>query len=70
MGSNVVLKWTTTAESNNAGFEVQRLINGEYKKVGFVDSKDDGTGALRLQYQYSEQEQCSCSKLVPAGADK
>jgi hypothetical protein len=54
VGSNVNLKWTTIVESNNAGFEIQRLVNGEYKKVGFVNSKDDGTGSLQLQYQYSE----------------
>jgi hypothetical protein len=54
VGSQVVLKWTTAAESNNAGFEVQRLVNGAYKMVGFVNSKDDGTSAFQLQYQYSE----------------
>jgi hypothetical protein len=54
IGANVVLKWTTTAEVDNAGFEIQRLVNGEYKNVGFVNSKDDGMGALQLQYQYSE----------------
>lgn len=54
VGSNVVLKWTTAVESDNAGFEIQRLIDGEFKKVGFVNSREDGNSAFQLQYQYTE----------------
>jgi hypothetical protein len=54
VGSNVVLKWTTAVETDNAGFEIQRLINGEYKNVGFVNSKNDGASAFQVQYQYTE----------------
>lgn len=54
-GSTVTLRWMTTAESNNAGFEIQRIVNGEYKTVGYVNSKaNDGTSSVQLQYQFSE----------------
>ena len=39
-GSTVLLKWETSNESGNAGFEVQRKIgNGEFTTIGFVPSK-------------------------------
>lgn len=54
-GSTVTLRWMTTSESNNTGFEIQRIVNGEYKTVGFVNSKaDDGTSSVQLQYQFNE----------------
>jgi len=54
-GNNVVLRWTTVSETNNAGFEIQRIVNGDFKTVGFVNSKDDdGTSNLQLQYQFNE----------------
>ena len=54
-GSTVTLQWTTTFESDNAGFEIQRLVNGEYKTVGYVNSKgDNGSSDLQLKYQFSE----------------
>lgn len=30
------LSWTTASETNNAGFAVQRKVNGSFEKVGFV----------------------------------
>jgi hypothetical protein len=54
-GSNVTLKWTTASESNNAGFEIQRIVNGDYKTIAFVSSKgENGSSAMQLQYQFSE----------------
>jgi hypothetical protein len=54
-GNNVVLRWATTFESNNVGFEIQRIVNGEYKTVNFVNSlADNGNSSLQLQYQFSE----------------
>ncbi|WP_081164606.1 T9SS type A sorting domain-containing protein [Niastella populi] len=53
-GGNVVLNWTTANESDNAGFEIHRLIDGEYKQVGFVNSREGGNSAFQLKYQYSE----------------
>jgi hypothetical protein len=54
-GNNVTLRWATTFESDNAGFEIQRLVNGEYKTIGYVNSKgDNGGSSLQLQYQFTE----------------
>jgi hypothetical protein len=54
-GSTVTLRWTTTSESNNAGFEIQRLVGNEYKAVGFVNSRaNNGSGDVPLQYQFNE----------------
>lgn len=53
--SMVSLRWVTANESNNAGFEVQRIVNGEYKTVGFVNSKaDGGSGSTQLSYVFNE----------------
>jgi hypothetical protein len=54
-GNNVILRWTTTSESDNAGFEIQRIVNGEFRAVGYVNSKaNDGSSALQQQYQFNE----------------
>ncbi|HEX6426821.1 MAG TPA: T9SS type A sorting domain-containing protein [Niastella sp.] len=54
-GSMVTLRWATASESGNAGFEVQRIVNGEYKTVGYVNSKgDEGSSSMQLQYQFNE----------------
>ncbi|MBI5403218.1 MAG: T9SS type A sorting domain-containing protein [Ignavibacteriae bacterium] len=39
-GRNVGLKWKTTSEINNKGFEVQRLEKGVYKYLGFLAAKN------------------------------
>jgi len=71
--SRVTLRWTTVSESNNAGFEIQRLVNGEFKTVGYVNSKaDDGSGAMQLQYQFSEiynTNEVSWYRLVQVNKD-
>ena len=33
---SVVLSWQTASETNNAGFDVEQLLRGDYQKVGFV----------------------------------
>jgi hypothetical protein len=55
-GSNVTVKWTTTFENNNKGFEIQRSIGGgDYKTVGFVNSKGvDGSSQVSMSYEYKE----------------
>lgn len=52
-GNNVTLKWVTTNESDNAGFEIQRIVNGQYKTVGFVGSKSGSTD-FQVPYQFDE----------------
>jgi hypothetical protein len=55
-GANVVLKWTTTFENNNKGFEIQRSIGGgDFKTVGSVSSKGvDGNSQVSLNYEFTE----------------
>ena len=35
-GNSAVLSWETSSELNNAGFEVQQSVNGEFAAIGFV----------------------------------
>ncbi|MBX2819478.1 MAG: hypothetical protein KTR29_07345, partial [Rhodothermaceae bacterium] len=37
--NSVLLTWSTLSETNNAGFEVQRNIEGEFVTVGFVSGQ-------------------------------
>ena len=54
--SLVALKWTTATESNNLGFEIQRLIgNGSWQTVSFIASQAvGGNSASDLTYTYSD----------------
>lgn len=60
-GQNVTVKWTTTFESNNKGFELQRSIGGsEYKAVAFINTKAlDGNSQNKLNYEYKEMNNTS-----------
>jgi hypothetical protein len=49
-GSSVVLNWTTATETNNYGFDIEKLSNGSWVKIGFVDGA--GTSASPKSYQY------------------
>ncbi|MBK8553845.1 MAG: T9SS type A sorting domain-containing protein [Ignavibacteria bacterium] len=41
---NVILKWTTSSEENNSGFEIQRNQNqSEWKVIGFSESNGNST---------------------------
>jgi hypothetical protein len=55
-GSYVTLQWTTSFESDNAGFEIQRTnADGKFVKVGFVATRAlEGNSESALQYQYKE----------------
>jgi hypothetical protein len=55
-GSNVTLQWTTSFESNNTGFEIQRSSGGGvYETVGFVATKAvDGNSSTQLTYLFRE----------------
>ena len=54
--SAVALKWTTASESNNLGFEIQRLIgNSGWQKVAFVATQAQaGSSNSLLSYQYND----------------
>lgn len=49
-GSRAVLHWETASETNNAGFEVQQRINGEYQAIGFVNGR--GTTTEKQRYTF------------------
>jgi len=55
----VALKWTTASESNNLGFEIQRLIgNGNWQAVSFVTTQaTQGNSASDLTYTYTDLNQ-------------
>ncbi|HET9278491.1 MAG TPA: T9SS type A sorting domain-containing protein [Flavitalea sp.] len=55
----VALKWTTAMESNNLGFEIQRLIgNGTWQTLSFVATQAaQGNSATDLTYTYSDLNQ-------------
>ncbi len=49
IGNNVELNWKTSTEINNRGFEVEKKINNEWQKIGFVD----GNGSTTELHEYS-----------------
>lgn len=55
-GNNVILNWSTASETNNHGFEIQRmnLVNNvnQWTNVGFV--KSHGTSAVTNYYSYKD----------------
>ena len=55
--SVVALKWTTSFESSNRGFEIQRLIgNGTWQTLSFVGSQaTGGNSSSDLTYTYADQ---------------
>jgi hypothetical protein len=57
--SVVALKWSTTMESNNLGFEIQRLIgNGNWQTLSFVATQAiGGNSSSDLTYTYSDLNQ-------------
>jgi hypothetical protein len=53
--NNVNLVWETASESNNKGFEVQRLVQGNWETLAFVKTKAfDGNSSTSLQYTYKD----------------
>jgi len=57
--SVVDLKWTTATESNNLGFEIQRLIgNGSWQTISFVATQAaQGNSASDLTYTFTDLNQ-------------
>ncbi len=47
---SVVLTWQTLSETNNAAFDVQRLVDGAYRTIGTVEGA--GTTTIRQAYAY------------------
>jgi hypothetical protein len=58
IGGAVHLRWTTTSESGNAGFEIlRRCDQGAYESVGWVDGH--GTTAEAHSYFHADRSACS-----------
>src|SRR5436190_3386804 len=55
--SAVFIKWTTASETNNLGFEIQRLIGaGNWQTVSFVTTKaGNGYSPTELAYSFTDQ---------------
>lgn len=45
------LVWSTASEVNNEGFEVQRLVNGDWTYVGWVSGA--GNSSMPITYRYT-----------------
>lgn len=56
---NVMLRWSTATEQDNAGFEVWRLVEGEaeFRQVGWVDGAGDSQA--KLDYTLSDDNPTS-----------
>jgi hypothetical protein len=55
---NNVLRWTTSTEQNNKGFDVERSIDGRtFSSLGFVTSKaDNGNSNHELSYNFIDNQ--------------
>lgn len=51
--NNIVLNWSTSTETNNQGFEVQRKQDNEYYTIGFVQG--NGTTNEMNNYSFIDQ---------------
>jgi hypothetical protein len=50
----VYLNWTTATEQNNLGFEVERRVDGDYSKIGFISGH--GTTTEIQNYTFTDEE--------------
>ncbi len=50
--NNVNLNWRTATETNNSGFEVQRMTSSEWQTIGFV--KGSGTTTQPQTYSFTD----------------
>ena len=52
---NVVLNWQTATELNNAGFAIERNVNGNWAEIAFVPSQaNGGNSSTELNYTYND----------------
>ena len=49
-----VLHWETASETNNAGFDVQQRVNGEYRSIGYVNGR--GTTTEKQRYTFRTRQ--------------
>ena len=52
--NNVILKWTTSMETNNSGFNIERSsANGHWNQIGFI--KGSGSSSNSVNYLYEDK---------------
>ena len=51
---NIELAWTTSTETNNSGFEIQRSKDGEFETIGFVEGH--GTTTESQAYNFTDKD--------------
>jgi len=65
-GSNILLKWQTQSEQNNAGFEIQKKSKGQpesqWQPIGFIEGK--GTTTESQTYSFSSSVPSPLSPTV------
>lgn len=52
-GSDVTLNWSTSTETNNRGFEIERKSNGAFETITFVNGY--GTTSTSMTYSYTDR---------------
>jgi Secretion system C-terminal sorting domain len=51
---HIQLSWTTASEENNAGFEIQRSLDGkDFSNIGWLDGR--GTSSIQQQYSFLDE---------------
>ncbi len=50
-GFAVEIQWSTASETNNMGFEIQRLNNNQWEVIGFVDGNYNHNGELNYAFK-------------------
>lgn len=52
----VMLRWSTAFEQNNRGFDIERNVNGNWEKIGFVSSQAlNGNSSSDLSYSFVDR---------------
>ncbi len=49
---SVILNWTTATEKNNKGFEIERFLNNNWAKIGFIEG--NGTTTEKNSYSFTD----------------
>ena len=55
-GADLVLAWETATETNNAGFEVERKVEGAFETLAFVPGAGTTTETRRYTYRLPDAE--------------
>jgi hypothetical protein len=53
-GRDAVLSWTTTSETNNAGFRVQQKTDGGFETVAFVEGQGTTSGETTYRHRVAD----------------